>query len=685
MNRVSFAGLVSAICLLAPVAAMAQQSEPGPKNVVREAAAVADGKKSMAILIGVQDYSALPKLKYCRADVQLLAETLKRQCRFDSVVVMTEEARERRYRPSLGNLARELRQRLLLANSGEYQRVLLYFSGHGFRDAQNRLYFAPPDCDRKNLELTALPQAYVKQMLDGCTRIPVKLLVLDCCHAGEAKGAGVGAGADEMTAAFKTAKGLLTLSSCSSDEVSLEWDEKGNGLFTYWLCEGLRGKADRDRDRQIDAYELHRYVYGNVLQTATAMGQDQTVVLRPSDDWKGIAVLSRLDSTASTPPPAAAPANVLPTRPDPPATAPHRPEPVAAPHRPDPPEQAPQDVLVRVERALEAGNIEQAVVALQHQLDSDPDAPDREQFFRRMAEIQNDAGRQADAAETLQRLLEEFPDLPGAAETWLELGELAEHGGDHRQAAQAYYTATQQAGRSELGERATLRLAWCYFHVEDFDRALKTAQYQRANWPDGALAVEAEFMTATCLLRQERFAEALGIFQRLGDLPREDLEAMRLLHASEAAGHLRQWPHSLEYVDECLRRFPESPQHREAFCQKAWVLQNLGDAHEALPWYEKAAEGGRDEIAARAMVAIGRIHQDHGDRPAAVETFSHVLQHFRFPHWQAYAALHLGECLEAMGDFDAARQHYSEAAELLPDSPIAEQAHEHLRRPMRRR
>jgi hypothetical protein len=71
--------------------------------------AEAEGK-SMAILIGVQDYASLPKLKYARADVALLARTLRDTCNFDKVILMTEDAIEPRNRPTLGNISARLRQ-----------------------------------------------------------------------------------------------------------------------------------------------------------------------------------------------------------------------------------------------------------------------------------------------------------------------------------------------------------------------------------------------------------------------------------------------------------------------------------------------------------------------------------------------------------------------------------------------
>jgi hypothetical protein len=258
--------------------------------------------KSLAVVVTVQDYTALPKLKYCRADGELIAETLKKFCGFGQVILLAEDAKDSRERPTLGNLSNQLRNWLTVANSGEYQRVLVYFGGHGFRDDKGRLYFAPPDCDPKNLELTALPQSYVKQMLDGCNRVRVKLLVLDCCHAGEGRGEGVGVSGSALAEVFKNAKGLLTLASCADKEISLEWGEKCHGLYTYWLCQGLQGQADEqgNRDGVVDHQELHTYALKNVMETAARLGRQQTPVLLPSDDWKGIASLA--DARCPTPP-----------------------------------------------------------------------------------------------------------------------------------------------------------------------------------------------------------------------------------------------------------------------------------------------------------------------------------------------------------------------------------------------
>lgn len=283
--------LMALACLMAlGVSTADAQSE---KAVVREHLRGGGNGKSLAILIGVQNYTGLPPLQYCEADVQLLSDTLRNRCQFDQVIRLLESSDDAALRPTLGNISRVLRQWLRVANTQHYQRVLIYFSGHGFRGPKQRLYFAPPDCDREALELTALPQSTVKALLDGCTNVPVKLLVLDCCHAGEGRGDGVGTSGSQLASVFQDARGLLTLASCRDNEVSLEWPAKRHGLFTYWLCQGLQGAADRDNDGLVDSSELHKFVYNRVLRTAAEMQRTQTVVLRASDDWQGVAVLGR--------------------------------------------------------------------------------------------------------------------------------------------------------------------------------------------------------------------------------------------------------------------------------------------------------------------------------------------------------------------------------------------------------
>ena len=93
--------------------------------------------------------------------------------------------------------------------------------------------------------------------------------MLDCCHAGGEKGESVaGSSSQELGASFRSAEGLVTLASCRKQETSREWEAKRHGLFTYFLCEGLTGMADGDRNGVVDSDELYSYVLEKVQLTS---------------------------------------------------------------------------------------------------------------------------------------------------------------------------------------------------------------------------------------------------------------------------------------------------------------------------------------------------------------------------------------------------------------------------------
>ncbi|HUY32456.1 MAG TPA: caspase family protein [Pirellulales bacterium] len=249
-----------------------------------------------ALLIGVEKYHRASPLRFTANDVDQLAATLKDYGGFSPVRIlrMTDHATNARWQPLRASILSELPA--WLRKPAANDQVLVYFSGHGFRDADGKLYLAPLDCDPDNPAATGIPIEWFHQTIAQCPA-KFKLLVLDACHAGSEKGpadpSGVSAG--ELGRSFEDLSDVLTLASSSADQQSQIWDDKKQSLFSYWLNDGLKGHADGDGDGAVDVDELFKYVHAGVVRTADArfpMSQEPVRIVHP--DRVGVPVVARL-------------------------------------------------------------------------------------------------------------------------------------------------------------------------------------------------------------------------------------------------------------------------------------------------------------------------------------------------------------------------------------------------------
>ena len=66
-----------------------------------------------------------------------------------------------------------------------------------------------------------------------------------------------------------TNNNFSVFTSSDFDQTSLGFDDAETGLFTYYLCVGLQGKADNNGDKKITAGELYDYVAAKVSETSS--------------------------------------------------------------------------------------------------------------------------------------------------------------------------------------------------------------------------------------------------------------------------------------------------------------------------------------------------------------------------------------------------------------------------------
>ena len=193
--------------------------------------------------------------------------------------MLEDGSREPRYRPSKGNIERQIDAVLRSASEGDV--VVLGFSGHG-TEIDRTMYLVPGDGDPADpATLVSLDRIY--ERLRECAA-SVKFVVVDACRNDMQRGiraAGVAAGARALAESLEKKplpEGVVLLTSCASGEVSWEEERFEHGVFMHYVLEGLGGKADADSDGRLSLNELAKYT---ARQTKSFVLKEKSVTQRP--------------------------------------------------------------------------------------------------------------------------------------------------------------------------------------------------------------------------------------------------------------------------------------------------------------------------------------------------------------------------------------------------------------------
>jgi tetratricopeptide (TPR) repeat protein len=225
--------------------------------------------KTYAIIVGVSEYASLKSLNYADNDAILFKHFLMSssggEVPEDNIKLMLNaEATSTNF---WVNGISWLESKPL--KKGD--KVYLFMAGHGDAINESEFFFLTHDCqpgnDKNNYILTGNIQLYnLKSRIRRWTSSGVSVvLALDACRTGDLPG-GTDGQSFFATSVAEMRSGEIMLLSASPNQVSFE-DKSfggGHGLFTFYLVEGLSGKADEDSDGTVTLAELQDYVKKNV-------------------------------------------------------------------------------------------------------------------------------------------------------------------------------------------------------------------------------------------------------------------------------------------------------------------------------------------------------------------------------------------------------------------------------------
>ncbi|MDE2040356.1 MAG: caspase family protein [Elusimicrobia bacterium] len=234
--------------------------------------------RDLAVVVGVEHYSNLPKAEFADRDARAVSEHLRAlgYPPRNILLLIDQEA-------TRASLARALNS-WLPNRVGEDSTVFFYYSGHGAPDVKtDQAYLVPVDGDPEDLTDTAYPVNELYRKLDALKAKHV-VVALDSCFSGAGGRSVLAKGVRPLVTKIQFANlapgKVVSLSASKGDEISGTLAKQGHGLFTYYLLKGLNGAA-LDHSGHVTLDGLYDYLAPKVEDAARLQNRDQTPQLMP--------------------------------------------------------------------------------------------------------------------------------------------------------------------------------------------------------------------------------------------------------------------------------------------------------------------------------------------------------------------------------------------------------------------
>lgn len=240
-------------------------------------------EKTFAVIISNENYSMVTKVPMALNDGATFAAYCQK-----TLGIPKENVR---HYPdaTFGVMVRAIRdiRQVAEAFDGDLQ-VVFYYAGHGIpNEATKDAYLLPVDADGLQTEgCYSLNRLYTEL---GKLNARSVVVFLDACFSGAKRDGGMLASARGVALKAKAEApqgNMVIFSAASGDETAFPYEEKGHGLFTYFLLKKLQ-----ESKGNVTLEELGSYIQQNVKRQSVVVNRkSQTPTVTPStsvsDSWK---------------------------------------------------------------------------------------------------------------------------------------------------------------------------------------------------------------------------------------------------------------------------------------------------------------------------------------------------------------------------------------------------------------
>lgn len=239
---------------------------------------------AFVLIIANENYKDLQKVNYALSD----AETFREYC----IKTLGVPQKQIFYLTdaTYGEMGKALGKLKYVLNEFDGKRAIVYYCGHGTNDeSSGKAYIVPVDGDAKSSMLSYCMDDIYKTLSQ--TKAASITYFLDACFSGADRDGGM------LVAARGTARApkkeviggnTIVFSATSNDETAMAYDEKGHGLFTYYIL-----KALQQSNGNITYEDLFNYISEKVKEDSYFVNdkpQHPTIATSPQamESWKGM-------------------------------------------------------------------------------------------------------------------------------------------------------------------------------------------------------------------------------------------------------------------------------------------------------------------------------------------------------------------------------------------------------------
>jgi hypothetical protein len=253
--------------------AVAKPAEPAaPAQPVAKQPVELPISKVWAVVVGVAAYDHMPVLRYTDDDAYRFYAFLKSleggALPDEQVKVLIDEDATRE------NVLNTIAE--LFDQAGPNDLVIFYFSGHGLNGS-----FLPIDFDGFNNKIA---HEEIAAAFNKC-KAKFKLCLADACHSGSLIALRSVETEPVLVQYYqnlsKSVSGTALIMSSKAEETSLESQGLRQGVFSHFLIRGLKGEADKNKDKVVSVQELFDFIYHNVRDYT---GNRQSPVIKGTYD-----------------------------------------------------------------------------------------------------------------------------------------------------------------------------------------------------------------------------------------------------------------------------------------------------------------------------------------------------------------------------------------------------------------